>query len=477
MEKPHIVLIMADHLRLDCLSCYGDIPVSTPNLDALAAESIVFENAYCATPLCTPTRTSMYTGKYPHTHGAIVNGHAYPEEKPFGTAGPAHRTLYEILEAGGYAVSHVGVHHCQTEPPVRERIRDGFFVGVDDYRAYCSKRGVCQNPRIWQELAIPNIEWAGKRPVMARRPQSRKTQFLHAADDFLDVYWARRAEEQIAALDPSQAQYVETLFWAPHPPLEVPEPYFNMYPEDDIALPETVGRWYPGQPASLLLQSCGQMGAGRIREEYREAWSAYLGLVTLVDDCIGRVIEALKARGIWDDALVIFTQDHGDLMGCHHLTQKHCLYEEAGHIPLLIKPPRSRGHGERRAQLASAVDFCPTVCDYAALEPPDGVQGISLRPAIEQPETPARDAVFMEYNGDQGRNDWPMRGIVARHDGKLWKYIYTRNDVDELYDLEHDRRETRSLVAEPAVQDLRRTLRRQLAAWMAETDDLIALED
>ena len=469
--RPHVVLIMADHLRRDCLSCYGGSQVRTPHLDALAAESVRFDGAYCATPLCVPTRASMYTGKWPHTHGAIVNGGMCEAEHAYGTVGPEHRSLYEALAAAGYAITNVGVHHCRLDPPIEQRVADARFLGEHQWRAHAEARGLKLPPDEVKHQQVPNLEWCDGRPVVARRPQARRSLYPYPAEDFLDVFWSRLAEQQIAALDTSGPQYVETLFWAPHPPLCVPEPYYSMYRPEQIELPETVGRWYSGQPASLLIQSCGQMGAGRTRREYREGWSAYLGLVTMVDECIGRVITALKEKGIWDDALVIFTQDHGDMMGCHHLTQKHCFYEEAAHLPLLVKPPG--GAAGRRKQLVSAIGFCPTVCDYAGAEAPQGVQGRSYRGLVERADTEWDDAIFMEYNGDQGRNDMPMRGIVADAGGRRFKYIFTTNDVDELYDLTADPAEKRSLISSPEHQQLRLDLRGRLAEWMRRTGDFI----
>ncbi|MDP7133936.1 MAG: sulfatase-like hydrolase/transferase, partial [Planctomycetota bacterium] len=127
MNRPHILLLMADHLRRDCLSAYGSLPVRTPNLDALADESVVFENAYCATPLCTPTRVSMYTGKYPHVHGAVAN------TLPATVTGPEHETLYERLDKTGYGITHVGVHHCRLSPSVEERVPAGIFESMKDW--------------------------------------------------------------------------------------------------------------------------------------------------------------------------------------------------------------------------------------------------------------------------------------------------------------------------------------------------------
>ena len=194
----------------------------------------------------------------------------------------------------------------------------------------------------------------------------------------------------------------------------------------------------------------------------------------MVDACVGRVMDALKVKGIWDDALVILTSDHGEMLGCHHLMQKHCCYEEAAHLPLLVKPPG--GASGRRRDLVSAVDFTPTVCEFAGLEPPEGVQGTSYRSAVEDQQANGRDAVFMEYNGDQGRNEIPMRSVVADVDGRTWKYIYTRNDVDELYDLDADPMEMHSLVQSEDHRSLREALREKLVDWMQETDDIITLE-
>ena len=470
-DQPHVILLMGDHLRRDCLTVYGQLNVDTPNLDALAAESVVFDRVYCATPLCTPTRSSMYTGKTPHTHGAIVNGHsAESADRCYGVVGPEHRTLYECLDAAGYGITQIGVQHCQTEPALQQRVPGAELLGHAEHGDYAASKGI--EGSAWSRVdALPNVEWEGERPVVSMRARPEKFLFPGGAEEYLDSYWSRVAVDRIKHIDWSQPRYFESLFWAPHPPLEVPVPYYNMYPEDSIKLPEAVGRWYPGQPASLVYQSCGQMGSKTHREEYREAWSAYFGLVTLLDDCLGRVIGALKDRGVWDDALVVFTQDHGDMMGCHHLMQKHCMYEEATHLPLLVKPPASWGVVPgRRDALVGAADYCPSICTVAGAEPPEGVEGVSWVPIVRG-DAWNRDAIFMEYNGDQGRSPWPMRCVVADLDGRTWKYIRTKGDVDELYDLTEDPSETQSLVEDAASAAVRSELRARLEAWMDDTGD------
>lgn len=495
-KQPHVFLIMADHLRFDCLSCYGDMKVDTPNLDALANESVVFDNAYCAAPLCGPTRNSMYTGKAPHTHGAIVNA-----EKGYAHVGPEHRTLYEALDDAGYAITHTGIQHCRTEPKLPERVPN---ADIDDRRSwneYARSRGIPPGVGGYDDVKdtrVAALDFNGDESVIKRFPAPRRILYPHSADDFMDVFWSRDAAGKIADLDTSRPNYVETLFWAPHPPLMVPEPYYSMYPPESIEMPETVGEWYDGQPASLLLQSCAGMGAGSGRRDYIEPWSAYLGLVTMIDDCVGRVVEAIKAKGIWDESLVIFTQDHGELLGEHALCQKHCHYEAAAHIPLLVKAPRDRGVSRgagmsRRAELISAIDYCPTICDYANATPPDGNQGVSYRSLVEDESSSSgncgrahgarvvedaatnwRDRTFLEYNGDHGRNI-PSRAVVATVAGQRWKYIYTHLDKDELYNLETDPNETQSRVEDEDCQEIRIDLRDSIGKWMKETGDFFEL--
>ena len=142
-------------------------------------------------------------------------------------------------------------------------------------------------------------------------------------------------------------------------------------------------------------------------------------------------------------------------------------------VPARITIKKNSTVLRRRAQLASAIDYCPTVCDYAGVATPDDAAGLSLRPAVESAGAETRDAIFMEYNGDQGRNLWPMRGIVADIQGSSWKYIWTRGDVDEHYNLTADPREKTSLVGSEEHQGLRRELRRRLAEWMRDTGDLV----
>lgn len=469
-KRPHLVLLTADQMRFDCLSLYGNLGVRTPNLDALAAESVVFDRAWCSTPLCIPTRTSLATGQWPHTTGVITNGGKHsPAEIPWRQLGPETPTFYERLAGAGYRITHVGIQHVHSEPGLRQRIPDADVVETRDHELHMESLGLSGSYQT--EERVPVLEFDnGKMVALPRWVSPRCIQrWAHDPELFKDLWFARKMEDRISACDPSRPQAFVYQGWAPHPPLILPEPYDRMYDPADIDLPESVGRWHPHAPHTLLLGTGGLRGSQVPRDDWRRIWAAYFGLVTLADECLGRVIRALKARGIWDHATVIFTMDHGEHLGCRGLFEKMTMYEESAHVPLFVKPPR--GAPGRRAHPVGHVDIAPTLCDYAGAEPLGAAWGKSLRALVEDARAPWRDATFSEFHGDHGRG-FPQRAVMTgRH-----KYIHHFCAHDELYDLEEDPGETRNLAENPAFARLRGDLRARLGNWMRETNDFLDLE-
>ncbi len=476
-EHPPIVFITADQLRLDCLSAYGTLPVRTPHLDALAQESIVFDHTYCSTPLCAPTRTSIASGKWPHSTGAMINvNQKSPHEKPWHLLGPGHATFYENLCAAGYDLHHVGIQHVYAEPPLRERVPAATIIDALDHERYMESHGLPRTyhgfPQIDRDRDyVPAIEFDNGRMLVKQLPAARYCRpFPYDAEHFKDVYFAREMEQRIAGADPNRSSAFVFQAWAPHPPLFAPEPYFSSYDPAGIELPENVGRWYEGMPASLLLGTGGMRGCQLSRDEWKPLWAAYFGMVTLVDECIGRVVQALKQQGFWDEALVVFTMDHGEHIGSHRLFEKMTMYEESAHVPLFIKPPGGTAQGRRR-QMTGHVDIGPTLCDYAGAAPLSGAWGQSLRPVIEDENAPWRDATFAEYNGDQSCG-FPSRAIFTER----YKYIFHFGAGEELYDIVQDPQETASLATDQALRTVKEELRGRLCQWMRETDDILDLE-
>jgi arylsulfatase A-like enzyme len=340
--------------------------------------------------------------------------------------------------------------------------------------ATCAGSNTCARPattsRRWR---VPITTWRNGKPAMrwAEPPEfCPKTEY--GAEHFQDMFWANRTVEKIRAADPSTPHAWLFFCWAPHPPLWCPEPYYSMYDPADIELPPNIAEWYPGQPEHLI-HGPGARGVHLDRDGWRRVWASYLGLVTMVDEAIGRVITALKERGFWDDALVIFTQDHGESLGAHRLYQKMTAYEESAHVPFYVKPPRSHGVAPgRRSGFTGHVDIAPTILDYAGIARQPAHQGTSLRAQIEDANAAGSDAAFIEYHGDQAR-EMPMRSIVSGR----FKYInHFGLGVNELYDIDSDPYETTSLIDSPDHAGVRDDLHRRLAAWMRESGDFLNLD-
>jgi len=310
-------------------------------------------------------------------------------------------------------------------------------------------------PKLW-EYRAPTPEFINGKMTSYWYTTAHTGRHPIPLEHFYDTYMANRAVQFIERSSPDQPLALACLFWAPHPPLAVPQPYDSLYDADALELPANVGQWYDGQAAMQLTNLPGFMGATLSMAQWRRAWAAYLGLVTMVDHCIGRVIEALRQRGFWDDALVIVTADHGEMLGAHRMFQKMCMYEEAVRVPLFVKPPGcgDGGSAQRRGQLTSHVDLPATMCDYAGINWPAG-DGMSLRPLIEQPDSSTRQMLFTEFNGNAGRGFFQRAAVTAEY-----KYIYNHGDRPELYDLKGDPLETQNLCETEGNDQVERSLRR-----------------
>ncbi len=474
-RRPHVIVLMTDQHRFDTLGAYGDRQCETPNLDALAGESVVFDRHYTSCPLCVPARTSLATGRWPSRTGVIIN-YWIPQEAPYGTLRPQFKTLYERFAEEGYRVAQIGVQHLNCQPKLTQRVPSGLFVDRGEYNRYLAALGLEPPPD--KPYRAPCPDFTDGHMVVAEYTTTKTGVWPHAPEHYYDQWVAMRAVEFLEQADPSRPLLLFVNFWSPHPPLTVPEPYASMYDPAGIDLPDNVGQWYPGQPAMQLVNLPGFMGATVDEAGWRKAWAIYLGMVTLVDKSVGRVTEALKRRGFWDDALVIFSPDHGEMLGAHRMWQKMCMYEESVRVPAFIKPPRmdSSRAAARVAGLTSHVDFMNTMYDYAGIGVDAASDGLSLRPLIEGSAGAIRDEVFSEFSGNAGRGCFSRAIMTDRY-----KFVYCRMQAYtraeyELYDRDADPLESRNLAADPAHRSVRDDLARRLAKWMSGTGDALPFE-
>ena len=309
------------------------------------------------------------------------------------------------------------------------------------------------------------------------------------AEDWFDMALARRAAERIAGFEAGKPFALFVNFWSPHCPLSCPEPYFSMYRPQDVPLPRDVGEYFPGQSPLHLLNCPGLTGRGRSLDDWRRSWAAYLGMVSLVDEAVGVVLDALRAAGRWDRTLIWFTADHGEMLGSHNLFQKMCLYDSAVRVPAMVKPPASVGAAPGRIRaLTQHLDVAPTVLDYLgaaqlATASTGALAGRSIRPQIQgAPPDPDR-CIVTGYDGNSGRS-FHQRAIV---DGR-YKLIHNHGLLacdapgrfaPELYDLTEDPRETRNCLAKPTAEERAagRRLLESLRGWMSRVDPFIPPPD
>jgi arylsulfatase A-like enzyme len=482
-----MLFLMSDQQRADSLGMVQAGVEVTPALNRLAAEGVVFTRAYSACPLCVPARTAIATGFSPHVTGVVLNqGFAAPER---------FRVLHQFLAEAGYHLGHVGIDEVRTQPTLQKRVRFATWYSDADYQEYVRRKG----------LLLPELssyrrqcgEYAADGSIEFRQYASTRTGvFPYAREDFRDWQFADAACAFLEGLSERPfALFVD--FFAPHPPLLVPEPYAHLFPAERIDLPANVGRRAVPEPPALRRGVPAQLAEGVSEGDWRAAWAAHLGLVRLVDDCVGRILKVLEECGLAEDTVVLFTSDHGDHLGAHCLYQKMEMYEEAIRTPLVIRapgggaaslgvlPPASGEppalpaealggatipqRGARRGRhdgLVSHLDLLPTVLELAGLAVPDGLPGKSLCGALSGGTGPQREAVFSTYDGNFVVGD-ARRCVI----GPRFKYVSYVGGGEELYDLERDPGELVNLAAQPAFAEEKARLGALGRQWAEATGD------
>lgn len=463
-QKPHLVIIMADQLRFDAIG------IHTPNINRLREDSVSFERAYCASPICVPARGAFFTGKYPNETGCLINR----GEDAHARVRPGLDNLYELME-NGWDSWHTGKQHFRY-PGLEQSpsSRTNWLKVERRYEAYLQEN----NKR---KPGGPSFR--GMAPEMAygttTRPKTYSIptigRYEEGVDYFIDEFIARDSLAAIRNRDRTKPFLLNAMFVAPHPPLDIPDPWFSMV--NEVKLPENVGKWCDNQSPLQLYNMPGVLGARYTREEWEQIWKVYLGLVALLDKCVGELIDELKKEGMYDESLIIFTSDHGEMLGSHKLWQKMCMYEESVHTPLFMKFPADFKPAILSCDtLVSSIDVLPTVCDFMQIQPTGNLSGRSLLPLVTGETTAGREAVFIQYDGNRGRGNFQR--CIIEGDYKLIVDLFKNETFIELYHVISDPQEMNNLAFQ---DDLYRPLIGQmlqkLREHMGATNDLLTLSD
>lgn len=451
---PNILLIMADQHRLDCTARGGHPLVRTPALDRLATEGVWFSHAFTPSPICCPARQSLLCGQWPEAHGGLWNIGTMPLP-PF-----ERPTWTQTLAANGYTLGQVGKWQ---EHAAKSPLDFGFhdWISPKDYATWRKSHGL-PPPQ-------PDGERLGLDPLTARWFGGRDPAPLEATR----THWM--AKQTIALMyryaKEGRPWHIRLNFEEPHLPCFPAEPFASLYPPEHIAPWDNFDDPLAGKP---YIQRQQLVSWGLERLTWRE-WSLYvshyLGMVSQIDDAVGRILAALDAFGLADSTLAIYTSDHGDNCGSHRMIDKHyVMYDNIVRVPLIVRWPDVATAGLARGEFTlHALDLAATMCEAAGLPIPADYAGRSLLPLLRgQTVDDWRQDVTATYNGAQF-GLFMQRMLRDRR----FKYVWNPTDVDELYDLESDPAELHNRIADPAYANALRELRHRLLARLTAQGDPI----
>lgn len=447
-QKPNILFLMTDQHRGDCLGCAGNKVVKTPNFDRIAREGIHFTHAYSSTPSCTPARAGLLTGLSPWHHGMIGYGQIaerYPFEMP--------RALHD---AGYYTFAIGKLHYAP------QRNYHGFDGALLDESGRAQSPGFISDYRKWFKKQAPDkdpdatgIGWnAYPSAVYALPEELHPTHWMgEMAVDFIKNY--KRKEPF----------FLKVSFARPHSPYDPPKRFMDMYKSSDMPKPN-VGKWaakYAKGDKENLASWHGDFGV----EQAQKSRQGYYGNVSFIDEQVGLILKALEEKGVLENTLIVFTADHGDMLGDHNLWRKTYAYEGSAHIPMLVRWPKSMGRDGARGTASDLPvelrDVLPTFLDAAGTQAPNKLDGRSLLDVARGKSAGWREYIDLEHDQCYSpENHWN-----ALTDGH-WKYVFHAPDgSQQLFDLSTDPGELNDLAADPKYADELKKWRKRMVKQFA----------
>lgn len=463
--KPkNVLLIMSDQHRPHALGIDGNSVARTPNLDALARGGVRFDSAYCSNPVCVPSRASLLTGLYTHHHGAYNNTTPWPFEHP---------TIAHHFSRAGYMSALIGKMHFvdgQTHGfDYHLDFNDWFqFLGprarlyADELGHPNSGSGLPQIDDLWRDEGDP---WKGVREKDAREGPVHVGRISKIPEpEQFDSFVAR---ESIRFLKNHGGRpfFLISSFLKPHDPFMPAERFAAMFRPEDMKLPDT---WGKVNLASVPREIRDSIEHNRPTPELRDEAQAkrrialYYANLAQMDDNAGRVLKALRELSLEDDTIVLYTTDHGEMLGEHGLWQKFVFYEPSVGVPLIFRAPRSATtpalRNARCKTPVSLVDVLPTLAELCGLRSPTGLDGQSLANDLREPARLRDTTVYAEYNLRTPRAKY----MIRRGD---FKYNFYENDIAELFNLRQDPDEMQNLADLPGYQYKVAELKSRLLAW------------
>jgi choline-sulfatase len=422
VRRPNILLLMADQLAASWLPPYGHDVVQAPHISALAAEGVVFESAYCPSPLCAPSRAALLTGRLPSRTGVYDNATELRASEP---------TVTHLLRAAGYATCLSGKMH---------------FVGPDQLHGFEQRLTTDTYPADldwtpdWRLAPAERLPWYHTMESVLRPGVCEASMQMDYDDEV--AHRAVRKLRDLARDGREQPFFLTVSFTNPHDPWELRPRYWDRYKRAAIDLPAVAK--IPrsrADPHSLRLRDMAGFDDMELTDEQlRTARHAYYAAISYVDERIGEVLGALAESGLRDDTIVLFTADHGELLGERGLWYKMAFFDPAARVPLIVSAP-GRLAARRVVEPVSLLDIAPTLLDLCGLESSGDLDGRSLAPALAGTDLVDADVVA-EYLAEGVTSP----AVMLRR-GRF-KYVWCEDDPEQLYDLESDPHELANLAGE-----------------------------
>ena len=494
-NKKNIIFICADQHRKDTLSAYAPGTVcQTPTLDKLASESVVFDNCYTTCPVCTPARSSLQTGLYPSKTGMETNSYQ--------TGCCTHELidmpylLSRRLQSVGYECGYTGKWHlgvgkdkAATEEgrALTNLLNNKGFLDVapylgrgavptevgyigDDFPGHGA--GGWHFPQFEQYLKDNNLPLTIINQTPNKLPGDHSTngEVTSPIESTVEYYLVERAKAIVDQLSESgKPFYFQLNFWGPHEPYFAPTKYLDMYRNMPIPENPSFSEDWSDSPRCYNLIRRPEVSW----EFFQETLRHYYACTTHTDAQIGRFIDYLKEKGLYDDTMIVFSADHGDNQGCHGglENKSYSMYDDTTQIPLFIKPAKADCIGSRREQFVGTCDLYATFLKTAGCEPHDEYgygDGRPLNDILDDPDTPWSDEIMTEGMG-------AFSVIVTQRMFRKgqYKYVFNGADKDQFFDSKTDPREMHNLIDDPAYKQIIHDVKVACADWMTEHNDQI----
>lgn len=480
-ELPHIILINTDQQRADTISALGEDYMETPNLDEMVEKGVTFTNNFAPAPSCVPARASLFTGYYPHNTSVYTNADEWSPN------------WVETLANEGYQCVNIGKMHTipldapggfHERYPVENKDRGRLLDDPD--KAYLDE---------WDRFLLNNDQ---------EKPCREKYSELDGFEDALGAFeWpleeryhsdffvgdlTRRWLENREATCPL---FLEIGFPGPHPPYDPIKRYINRYIDKELPLPHVTDEEIANQPPPQhklreeMIKYEGTRARGPhdavqwkenpTEKELHRMRAHYYANVTMIDEKIGEIIDVLDKNGYLDNAIIIFTSDHGDALGDHGHIEKWTMYECSVHVPLIIWAPGRFEGGKKIDALVQHVDLASTILELANINPPESWNSRSILPLLRGETSEIREYVFAEQ-GSEEKDPWPVwipgdTHLMTMIRSKEWKLVhYLGQTYGELYNLKHDPEEKVNLWESDKHREIKDNLLTVLREWRMSTE-------